>query len=200
MKRLLQLGFILGLAGTLAAAYFVPWFEFPRYRSAASVVANGGRLEQFMSHLPADRIGSTIDQGTALTGLGQGTRVGHFKLRDAEGNVIGLVARHELTIGDVMETSWLVTIPSRGTIALAATSPIAGSVDAVVAARGLEPGDSLDPSLSVDYLAPAKSVAATGEFEGIEFELVETWVVTGIDESGQIRGTLSLNTIGKRPS
>jgi len=194
MKRLLQLGFVLGLVGTIVAAYFTPWFEHTRYRSLTSVVNNGGRLEQFVVQLPADRIESVADSRTGDST----TRLSHFKLRDAEGNVIGLAAKHELTVDSSMESSWLLTIPSRGTIALAASSPNLDSIESIVAARGLAAGQSVDQALSIDLPSPANSVATTGEFSDIEFELVETWVVTGVDDDGNIRGTLRLNTIGRQ--
>jgi hypothetical protein len=196
MKRLLQVGFALGLVGTIAVAYAFPWFEYERYLSKTSVVANGGRVEQFMVRLPADQIESTIE----VPGSDTGQRLSHFKLRDAEGNVIGLAAKHELTLEGARETAWLLTIPSRGTIALAGWSPLLGSIESIVADRGLAPGQSADPALSIDFAAPAQSIVTTGEFEGISFELVETWEVTGVDEEGNIRGTLQLNTIGRQSS
>lgn len=196
MKRLLQLGFVLGLGGTLAAAYFAPWVAYPRYRSETSVVANGGRVEQFMVRLPADRIGEPIAALPAEAGTP--VRLEHFKLRDVNGNVIGILVRHELELADGEGTAWLLTIPSRGTIALSSRSPSGSSIDSVLTRRGLVPGQSVDPELSIDLGAAAKSVAATGEFSGLEFELVETWLVTGLEEDGGIRGTLRLNTVGRR--
>lgn len=193
MKRMLQLGFVLGLAGALAAAYFTPWFEYQRYYSAASVLPNGGRVEQFMVRLPADRIAAPIVAAAPPAGA----RLEHFKLRDAEGNIIGLVARHEVARDDAIETAWLLTIPSRGSIALAARSA-ANPVDSVLAAGELAPGALLETELAIDNSPAAKSVTATGEFANIDFELVETWVVTGVDETGHVRGTLHLNTTGRR--
>lgn len=199
MKRLLQLGFILGLGGTLAAAYFVPWITYERYRTAASVVANGGRVEQFVVRLPADRIGAAIDTAHQGGESKPPVRLEHFKVRDVEGNVIGILARHRLAREGESDTSWLLTIPSRGTIAFAATTRApARSVESVLAARGVAPGESIEPELSIDLGAPARSVAATGEFTDIEFELVETWVVTGREDDGATRGTLRLNTVGRR--
>ena len=194
MKRLLQFGFVLGLVGTIAAAYFSPWFEHTRYRSLTSVVNNGGRLEQFVVQLPADRIESVADSPAGDSGM----RLSHFKLRDADGNVIGLAAKHELTIESSLESSWILTIPSRGTIALVASSSNLDSIESIVAARGLVVGQSADQPLSIDSAGAARSIVTTGEFSGIDFELVETWVVTGVDDDGQIRGTLRLNTIGRQ--
>lgn len=197
MKRLLQLGFFLGFAGTIAAAYFAPWFEYTRYRSAAQVVANGGRIEQFMVRLPADRIDSGT-QNAASTPDGTPTQISHFKLRDADGNVIGVAARHEVDVAGGNETAWLLTIPSRGTMVLASAAPRSTSISEVLADRGLVPGRSLERELSVDFGGPSRSVATTGEFSGIDFELVETWVVSGLDEDGVVRGTLRLNTVGRQ--
>lgn len=197
MKRLLQLGFILGLAGTLAAAYFAPGFEYTRYRSAASVVANGGRVEQFVVRLPADRIGLPI-QAAPPASAGGSARLEHFKLRDAGDNVIGIAVRHRVDAADGSQTAWLLTIPSRGTIALAAPADSPGSIEGVLAERGLSAGQTLSPELSIDLGSPAASVEATGEFAGIDFELVETWVVTGLEDDGRVRGTLRLNTVGRQ--
>jgi hypothetical protein len=191
MKRLLQLGFVLGLFGTLAAAYFVPWFEYPRYRSAATVVPNGGRLEQFEVRLPADRIGLAVPSNSAEGSLE------HFKLRDAEGNVIGLAARHSVQVADGTAISWLLSIPSRGSIAFAASAPPGESIESQLDARGVAAGGSVEPELSIDVGTPARSVAKTGEFAEIDFELVETWVVSGLSDSGDIRGTLRLSTLGR---
>lgn len=196
MKRLLQLGFLLGLGGTIAAAWFSPWFEYTRYRSATSVVTNGGRVEQFMVRLPADR----VDTAPGAENPGPGVALQHFKLRDTDGNVIGLVARHELATTGGSEIAWLMTIPSRGSIALAAAGTGSGFIESAVAASGVLPGQSVDQPLSIDFEAPAGSVTATGEFSGIDFEMVETWVISGVDDDGQLRGTLLFNTVGRQAS
>jgi hypothetical protein len=193
MKRLLQLGFILGLFGTLAGAYFAPWFEFPRFRSVATVVPNGGRLEQFEVRLPADR----IDGGVAMPSSPESGSLEHFKLRDVEGNVIGLAARHSLPLAGGTATSWLLTIPSRGAIAFAASTPASESLESLIAASGLVAGAASEPEISIDLGSPASSVAATGEFTKIDFELVETWVIAGLEADGAIRGTLRLSTVGR---
>ena len=194
MKRLLQLGFVLGLLGTLAGAYFAPWFEFPFFRSATTVVQNGGRLEQFEVRLPADRIGAVV---MVPAGPESGS-LEHFKLRDVEGNVIGLAARHRLPLADgTAATSWLLTIPARGTIAFDASTPAGESLENRIAASGLVAGASSEPGISIDLGSPASSVATTGEFAMIDFELVETWMIAGLEEDGAIRGTLRLSTVGR---
>lgn len=195
MKRLLLLGFVLGLAGTLATAYFAPWVEYQRYRSAAEVVPNIGRVEQFIVHLPADRIGGSIEELADA-------RLEHFKLRDTEGNVIGVAARHQTRLDSGDETAWLLAIPSRGTVTLASSSApgTVQSIESRVGAYGLTAGAAADPELSIDLGTPGRSVSATGEFAGIDLEIVETWVVTGVEDDGQLRGTLHLNTTGRQSS
>jgi hypothetical protein len=203
MKRLLQLGFVLGFGGTIAAAYFLPLVEYERYRSEASVAANGGRIEQFLIRLPADRIDPAGGSSAVAAAIGQDAasppRLEHFKLRDVKDNVIGVATRHATVVDGRAETAWLLVIPSRGMMVLTGADA-AQSVEAALAARGWQPGQGADQDLSIDLGGPAHSVTATGEFSGIEFELVETWVVSGLDADGGIRGTLRLNTIGKRAS
>jgi len=193
MKRLLLLGFVLGLAGALATAYFAPWVEYTRYRSASEVVPNVGSVEQFIVRLPADRIGGPIAELAD-------TRLEHFKLRDVDGNVIGIAARHQTRFDGRDETAWLLAIPSRGTITLSGGPAGSGTIESRIAARGLTAGNAADPALSIALTEPAHSVAATGEFTGIDMELAETWVVTGIEDDGQIRGTLEISTTGRRSS
>lgn len=193
MRRLLQLGFVLGLAGTLASAWLYPWFDYTRYRSATGVVTNGGRVEQFIVRLPADQ----IDAG-ARSEIHPDADLKHYKLRDVEGNVIGVAARHVLGIDGMDQTAWVLTIPSRGSVALAADSVDTGAIESLVAASGVLPGQTLEQPLSIDSGLAAQSVTATGEFANIDLELFETWVVTGIDDEGRIRGTLRLNTVGRQ--
>jgi len=193
MKRLLLLGFVLGLAGTLATAYFAPWVEYTRYRSASEVVPNVGSVEQFIVHLPADRIGGPIAEIAD-------TRLEHFKLRDVEGNVIGIAARHQTHFDGRDETAWLLAIPSRGTVTLTGGQSGPGTIESRIAARGLTAGVSAEPALSIAVIEPAHSVTATGEFTGIDMELAETWKVTGLEDDGQIRGTLEISTTGRRSS
>jgi hypothetical protein len=201
MKRLLQVGFVLGLTGTLVAAYFAPWFQYQRYPSATSVLINGGRVEQFLVQLPVDRIGPPIAaKGSGESAAAAPAQLEHFKLRDTSGNVIGVAARHVVPRADGAETSWLLAIPSRGTVTLAGGASGESTIDAEIAARGLTAGQSVDPAISIDLGGTAKSVAATGEFAGIEFQLVETWVVSGLDDNGHVRGVLHLNTVGLETS
>ena len=70
MRALFLLAIALGFGGTLAAAHWVPWISHPRLPSQTTVVANGGRAEQFLIRLPADRIAATDAKAGGLRSAG----------------------------------------------------------------------------------------------------------------------------------
>ena len=77
MKIVFLLAILGGFGGTLAGAHFVPWLKHARLPSHTSVVANGGRSEQFVIRLPADRLAAT-DLGwkdTVLSWPGETVRI-----------------------------------------------------------------------------------------------------------------------------
>src|SRR6516164_7015137 len=103
MKITFLSSIFLGFVGVLTAGHFVPWGAHVRLPSQTRVVANGGRAEQFVIRLPADRIdvaGAKTSGLRAATAAGASTLapqlaaepllIEHFKIRDAAGNVIGL--------------------------------------------------------------------------------------------------------------
>lgn len=203
MKRLFVFGLIAGFAGTLAAAYWVPWFSYTRYASQTSVVANGGRAEQFVIRLPADRV-YPLDQGVEETPESGGSEqphayVEHFKLRDTAGNVVGIAARH--TLGEEQPaTVWLLSIPSRGALMLDGGAVLPATIRALLVQQGWVPGEPWAGQLTLTDGARAESVATTNEFDGLAVELTETWTISGVSPSGELRGTIALNTVGRRGS
>ncbi len=211
MKRLLQFGFLLGFLATAAAAYFLPWLGYERYPSATAAVMNGGRSEQFLVRLPNDRIyaaasGMTTPASPVVTplsaaaGLGENaaTAVEHYKVRDVNGNVIGVAARHATTTPEGNATAWMLSLPSRGTIVFGGAGGAIGQIDSALGERGWTPGQALSAEFSVARTAGLPSVHGTREFDGIDFTLDETWQVTGVDDEGQLRGTIALDTVGRR--
>src|SRR5690606_11334562 len=133
----------------LAAARFFPWVEPLRLPSQTSVVANGGRAERFVVRLPADRIMShgAEDAGLRAAVYPDGavlpesllvapTLVEHFKVRDVEGSVIGVAARHWTTSGDASHGAWVIVIPGRGGLLLAAADAPPRSVDEALRRAG----------------------------------------------------------------
>ena len=70
MKIVFLFGLLVGFGGTLCGAYFTPWLKHTRLPSQTSVVANGGRAEQFLIRLPADRIAATDGEAGGLRANG----------------------------------------------------------------------------------------------------------------------------------
>ncbi len=211
MNRLFKLGLIIGFAGTLAAAYFVPWISYARYASEASVVANGGRSERFVIRMPDDVIyAADADTATlrsqafpAAMGLGTAasefpTRIEQFKLRDVQGNVLGLASRHWTYVDTGATTSWLLVIPSRGAISFTGAGEAQGALSDALSELGWQEGRPFTGSVGAQIGDVLESVTTSGEFSGLEIDLTETWAITGVDASGQIQGTIELNTIGRR--
>jgi hypothetical protein len=216
MKAAFWLGLILGFAGLLAAAHFVPWVTHTRLPSQTSVVANGGRGEQFLIRLPVDRIDAAGGSATGLRApavamakaalpdelAARPLLVEHFKVRDSAGNVIGLAARHWSVTDDRAETAWSLLIPSRGALLLTAPGEAAGTLDGALRRAGHAPGREWTGTLRVTLGDEQQGAVAAGseEFDGLEGRYSEVWNVTGVGETGELRGTIELNTVTFRGS
>jgi hypothetical protein len=214
MKTLLLLTILLGFGGTLAAAHYVPGIGHARLPSHTTVVANGGRSEQFFIRLPADRLagGDAVAAGLrAERGAGamllpaklasEPLVVEHFKVRDAAGSVIGVAARHWVTHAGRTTATWAVLVPSRGAVVLSAPGEAPGALETALRAKGYQAGSTWEGEVSVPMTSsdePGGLFTGTGEFAGLTGSYTESWTVTGVDESGQVRGTVELNTITSR--
>lgn len=209
MKRLLQLGFVIGFAATAAAAYFLPWISYQRYPSATTAVINGGRGERFVIRLPNDRVQAATNVAGAagplrepypaaagLDGLA-GTASEHYKLRDVDGNVIGLATRHVTSGPEGASTAWLLTVPARGSMVFGGRGGPIDSMENALAAAGFSPGQPFAGEISVSTADDMASVYTSREFSGISFSLDVNWLVTGVDDEGQLRGTIELATVGR---
>ena len=177
-------------------------------------MANGGRAEQFLVRLPVDTIASfgTREHGVrarphpAAAVLPADLQdepllLEHFKVRDTEGNVIGVAVRHTVSSGEDAATAWAVTIPSRGTLRLAGSEVTAG-LDAALAGGGVVPGEPWEGDLRVTMTAAAaddapggRVLGGSGEFRGLGGTFSESWLITGIGEQGELRGTIELSTV-----
>jgi hypothetical protein len=215
MKIVFLLAVLLGFGGALAGAHFAPGLGHDRLPSHTAVVANGGRAEQFVIRLPADRIAATDAEAGGLRArgaggtmqlpaqfLGEQLLVEHFKLRDATGSVIGVAARHwTATAGAGAAATWSILIPSRGVLVLRAPGEARGALDAALRARGFKAGAAWSGRLAVPMVREGDGVVAagTGEFEGLVGGYTETWTIAAVDEDGRLSGTIEIGTVTSRP-
>lgn len=125
MLKTLISGFLLGLVGTVAAAYYVPVVDQYRESSVIAVSPNGGNTESFHITIPHDRImvGAPMQAEPLPSGLRwpadalfDGVRMELFKVRNAHDTVIGVASRM-VADSEAIEDSveWIVHLPARGT-------------------------------------------------------------------------------------
>jgi hypothetical protein len=210
MKIVFLLALVMGFGGTLAGAHFAPWLQHARLPSHTSVVANGGRAEQFLIRLPADRIAATDGEAGGLRGTGgamllpaqfiaEPLLVEHFKVRDSAGSVIGVAARHWNGDGAAATTTWSVLIPSRGALVLSASGEARGALETALRGSGYSAGKAWAGQVAVPMLEDGGVVVAgSGEFEGLMGSYSETWTVATVDEAGSVSGTIELGTVTSR--
>ena len=210
MKTTFFLAIFLGFVGVLAAGHFVPWGAHVRLASQTHVVANGGRSEQFVIRLPADRIdvaGAKTSGVRAAAGAGElpaqltsePLLVEHFKVRDAAGNVIGLAARHWSADAHTSGTAWSLMIPSRGALLLTAPAEPRGALDTALRNAGYSAGAGWNGAVKVAF-APegtddAIVAAGSDEFAGLDGKYSETWTITGVTDGGELHGTIEIDTV-----
>ena len=214
MKIVFLVAVLLGFGGTLAGAHFAPWREHARLPSHTTVVANGGRAEQFLIRLPADRIAATDAEAGGLRAQGGGAMalpaqfvvepllVEHFKVRDSAGSVVGVAARHWTGGGTAEATAaWSILIPSRGALVLRARGEARGALETGLRARGFSAGEAWAGTLAVPMVREGDGVVAagTGEFDGLAGSFTETWTVAAVDEDGALSGTIELGTVTSKP-
>jgi hypothetical protein len=212
MRRLFTFGFVAGLALVLAGAHYFPWIKHERLAAQTSVVANGGRAETFMVRLPADRIASLGDTSTGLISTGgdlpaelseQPVALEHFKVRAVDGSVIGVATRHWTHTEAGPAVAWGLVLPGRGAVMMAAPGEPSELMETSLGGRGYVAGEAWSGTLDIAAVAdPAatRTLATSDEFSGLEFTFTETWAVRGVNEAGQIRGTILLDTVGRRGS
>ncbi|MGD2167794.1 MAG: hypothetical protein PVF63_06770 [Gammaproteobacteria bacterium] len=210
MKFLIIFGFLLGFGGVLAAAGLAPIAIHERIDSKTSVANNGGRLETFIIRLPADRIASAGSVGPRRSVIDPVTRIEspavpadsefmieQFKLRNIDGEVIGVAMRHWTLADGASAGTWSVSIPSRGTLVWNADGDAPAILSAAIASAGVQSGAAWQGELPVPLTGDQNSgqvVTGTEEFDGSTGFVEEIWDITGVGDKGEIRGTISLNT------
>ncbi|MGI9258397.1 MAG: hypothetical protein ACR2QQ_06155, partial [Gammaproteobacteria bacterium] len=134
--------------------------------------------------------------------MASGVLVEHFKLRDIGGSVIGIATRHASLADDIGASAWALTIPRRGTMRLiGAASP--GALDRELSAAGRIDGLawSGDIAMTVGGEGGVSGRVAGGsdEFDGLAGSYSEQWAISGVTESGELRGTINLRTTSEFP-
>ncbi len=211
MKYSFLIGLVLGFVGLLGAAGGYPWVQHARVASRTEVVPNGGRAEHFTIRLPADRIGGFSVSGgegprpASREGLAAQLSVEQFKLRDVNGRVIGLAARHRMDSADGSDIAWLVSIPSRGALMLADSADSADTLTRALARSDYVEGAAWQGDASFGTVTAgdggtAGFSAGTAEFADLEIGFSEQWSVTGVDARGTLRGTIELSTVSRHGS
>lgn len=199
-------GVCAGLAGTLYVATAWSWVDQPRVRAHITVLPNGGAQETFIVRLPRDRI---VDSGAptglpapwpasaeALSALPAGGQVEQFKLRDVEGEVIGIAARHVYRLDGQAESAWVLHIPARGALFLRHDERT-GALDATLQQAGLAAGRAWNGTMTLPRTAgedAGEVLGGTGEFARQQGSYTETWQLNGADAEGVLRGTVELTT------
>jgi hypothetical protein len=169
MLKTLIFGFLVGIVGTVAAAYYVPVVDQYRESSVISVSPNGGNTESFHINIPTDRImiGAPKQAEPLPAGLQwpvdeqfDGVRVELFKVRNARESVIGVASR-VVADSDRIEDSveWVLHIPARGTFYVAMPVQTADGIGRVGTLR-----------------------AGTREFRPMQGKVSERWVPNTDDD------------------
>lgn len=208
MRSTFVMSFVIGFALVLAGGYLLPWGEHQRVASKTSVAMNGGRQETFLIYLPADRIVEVAEtvslplvSQTAVRAPAelavQPLLAEHFKLRDADGTVVGVGTRHWSVTPAGAASVWALSIPSRGTLVLAADGDVPERLRQALAGVALEPGSiwasEIEIGVATERLG-AHVVTGTEEFGNVAGRYTETWRLTGVNERGELQGTVVLDT------
>jgi len=156
---------------------------------------NGSREETFYIRLPDDRIGSPRAASTAPFPQRAFSPVGKerilaelFRVRDAEGTIIGLATRMNGTVpGELGEpepvTDWMLLVPGRGALMMSR-----GAI-----ATGAEREFYVD-RMGFSFENSGPVVSGTGGFAGLQGFYGEETEIENIDADGQAHGVVRLVT------
>lgn len=221
MIRVFILSFLAGLALVVAAAGLYPLPGHERFRSNIEVLTNGGRQESFVIRWPQDRIAMPAPlPGAApvVTGGGvvldpgqQPVAVELFRLRDTDGNVIGIASRATARllgqrVAAASTTNWMLLIPSRGSLLL--TQENSADLRPVPTPDGYElpaehrefwaPGTRYRITAGPAPDGRGRLVRGTEEFAGLNGSYAEIWELDEVAADGRTSGRITLTTVTAR--
>lgn len=213
MARVFLGAFVAGLVLALLGAALLPAPAPARYRAQITVQPDGGRREEFLVRFPGDRIDLPADtradpppadaRGAVVLedAAGQRASAELFRLRDADGNVIGVASRVALGgAGARPASTWMLIIPGRGTLAF-------GQDDAADLTARPRPGPARRvaslPQQAAFWRGVRRYVAGAGgalvhgtrEFAGLTGSLTETWTLAEAGTDGSASGEIRLVTL-----
>ena len=225
MVRLFLATFLAGLAIVLVAAGVFPLPEHVRFRSQSEALTGGGRQEDFLIRWPEDRIAipgserlaeSTVAAGSVALRTSDAGLAGAelFRLRDTDGNVIGVASRTTARVQgqrvpSASVSNWMLMIPSRGTLLLSQEN--SADIGPIWSQRG--PGGYLSPAETAEFWSrgsryritagPArdgqgKVVRGTQEFAELAGTYTEIWELEEIRADATTEGQILISTITKR--
>ena len=218
MKRLFLLSLLAGVALTVASAALVPLPRHVRVPSNIEVLNNGGRQESFHLRWPQDRIAvpgelegvwRVSDGGGVVMAAADGlASIELFRLRNEDGNVIGLASRSTAVfpgqrLANASSSNWILMIPSRGTLLLSQED------SANLSVRGVADSFVL-PVETAAFWAPAsryritagpapggrgRILGGSNEFRALSGTYSEIWELNEISSDGRTEGRISLVTV-----
>jgi hypothetical protein len=194
LTRLFLASLAFGLLLTFLAATFFPLPEPAKIYSQATVLANGGREEVYFIRLPDDRLGSPRAAATAsfpqqaFSTTGQERVLAElFRVRNAEGEIVGLATRMNGNVASLANTpeaitDWMLLLPGRGALLMTqGKATVRSETDFPVDRMGFSPANS------------GVVVSGTGDFADLVGFYQEKTAIERVDADGQAYGLVTLS-------
>ena len=179
MFKVFVIGVFLGLAGTIAAANFVPVVDQYREASIISVSPNGGNTESFHIKIPMDRILVGVPGQSSPLPPGliwpedayfEGLTAELFKIRNARNAVVGVASRVATKAAEDDDSiEWVIHLPARGSVYVL-----------------------MQPEVVEGAYRIGQLRSGTREFDSMHGGLVERWVADTSDDEDAPAGRIEL--------
>lgn len=218
LRRVFILSFLAGLALVVAVVAIFPLPVHERVPSRIDVLTNGGRQENFQIRWPQDLIAlpelpnglqAVASGGTAVLGDAANPAAAElYRLRDANGTVIGIASRTTSRMvssrrADASVSNWVLMIPSRGALMLvqensADIGPRANGDGWVMPAqteRFWSVGSRYRITSGPAAGGSGRIERGTGEFVRLSGSYSETWELDELASGSGTRGHILISTV-----